>query len=209
VRERDKGKQQAIREKALEMFLSDGFDGFSMQKLARAAKVSPGTLYIYYKDRDDLILSLYREESEKMAEASLEGFSSGMNFGEGLRLQWRNRAGYYMQNPAASHFLEQVRFTPYHERAFQKEKTGSNQSLSFGKIMQAFVKNSIQNGELEQIPIEVFWSVAYAPLYNLLKYHQHGYSFPGFKEFKLDEKTLETTLQLVLRALTPQNKGKI
>ncbi|MBN8856321.1 MAG: helix-turn-helix transcriptional regulator [Sphingobacteriales bacterium] len=33
------------------MVVREGFDGFSMQKLARAAGVSPTTIYIYFKDK--------------------------------------------------------------------------------------------------------------------------------------------------------------
>ena len=41
------------------MFVKGGFNGFSMQKLAKAANVSPATIYIYFKDKEDLIQQLY------------------------------------------------------------------------------------------------------------------------------------------------------
>ena len=66
MRLRDEAKEQSIREKALEMIVKEGFDGLSMQKLAKAAGVSPATIYIYFKDREDLILQLYYEESLRM-----------------------------------------------------------------------------------------------------------------------------------------------
>ena len=58
MRVRDPGKEHAIRERALDMIVAHGFDGLSMQKLAKAAGVSPATIYIYFKNRDDLIVSL-------------------------------------------------------------------------------------------------------------------------------------------------------
>ena len=51
MRTRDEKKEHAIRRRALEIIVERGFDGFSMQKLAKAAGVSPATLYIYFKDR--------------------------------------------------------------------------------------------------------------------------------------------------------------
>jgi AcrR family transcriptional regulator len=59
MRTRDENKESAIRQKAIEMIVKKGFDGLSMQKLAKAADVSPATIYIYYKDRDDLIVQLW------------------------------------------------------------------------------------------------------------------------------------------------------
>ncbi len=200
MRTRDPEKENAIREEAFSLFFKEGFEGFSMGKLAKAAGVSPATLYIYYKDKDDLILQLYKEEMQKMTDAALVGFDPTMRFAEGLRTQWMNRAHYAMAHPIESHFLEQVRFTPFHDQALKCTDS------SFIAAMRSFVMNAIERKELVQIPVEVFWSVAYAPLYQLLKYHIHGYSFPGMRKFKFDEKTMLLTLDLVLKALKPQEK---
>ncbi|MGZ3932351.1 MAG: TetR/AcrR family transcriptional regulator, partial [Bacteroidia bacterium] len=43
MRTRDEQKESAIRQKAIEMIVKEGFDGLSMQKLAKAAGVSPAT----------------------------------------------------------------------------------------------------------------------------------------------------------------------
>jgi AcrR family transcriptional regulator len=46
VRTRDIVKERTIQEKAIIMIVRDGLDGFSIQKLAKAANVSPATIYI-------------------------------------------------------------------------------------------------------------------------------------------------------------------
>ena len=80
MRVRDDSKIQAIREKAVELIVTQGLDGFSMQKLAKAASVSPATLYIYYKDREDLIMQLWTESFKEMAEATLKDFDPDMSY---------------------------------------------------------------------------------------------------------------------------------
>ena len=67
MRTRDENKEQSVRQKALELLVNQGFEGFSMQKLAKAAKVSPATLYIYYKDKEDLITSIGIEVGKKFS----------------------------------------------------------------------------------------------------------------------------------------------
>ncbi len=197
MRTRDLQKQEAIRQKALKMIVKEGFDGLSMQKLARAAGVSPATIYIYYKDREDLILQLCMEEGKKMAEATLKNFDPEMSFEEGLKVQWLNRAKFCMENPLSMHFLEQIRHSPFHDKVFTKMDT------SFIAAMGRFVHNAIRRNELVPLPIEVYWSVAFAPLYSLVKFHMTGRGMPGTGSFVLDEKTLHQTLQLVLKALKP------
>src|SRR3954464_14397462 len=112
MRVRDPDKEHAIREKALEMIVAQGFDGLSMQKLAKAAGVSPATIYIYFKDREDLIVELWVAEMKKMVAATLQGFDPSMSFEEGLKVQWLNRAQHCMENPLSMHFMEQIKYSP-------------------------------------------------------------------------------------------------
>lgn len=197
MRLRDEVKEQTIREKALEMIVSEGFDGLSMQKLAKAAGVSPATIYIYFKDRDDLIMQLYYEESQRMSEATLKGFDPGMHFEEGLRVQWLNRANYCLQYPERMHFMEQMRYSPFHGRFHEMPEN------PFIQAMKLFVRNAIERKELVRLPVEVYWSIAFAPLYQLVKFHMSRYGMPGSGAFALDEKLINTTLELVLKALRP------
>ena len=197
MRLRDETKERAIREKAIEMIVREGFDGLSMQKLARAAGVSPATIYIYFQDREDLIRQIYYEEMLTMSAETLAGFDPEMHFEEGMRVQWMNRAQYCLKYPLRMHFMEQMRHSPFHEK-FQGDARNP-----FSVAMKTFVLNAIERKELIKLPLEVYWSVAYAPLYQLIKFHQSKTGMPGWGKFVLDEKTLEKTLELVLKALKP------
>jgi AcrR family transcriptional regulator len=203
MRTRDASKQDLIRRKALEMLVRDGLDGFSMQKLARASRVSPATLYIYFKDRDDLIFQLYKENFEEMTEESLNGFDPQSSFADGLRVQWKNRARYCLAHPLEAQFLEQVRHSPYFENFFSRIDS------KFSEQMSLFARTAIARKELVPMSREMFWSLAYAPLYQMIKFHQNGFGFrppawkAGEKKFALDDQVLEAALRLVLKAFKP------
>ncbi|WP_153797405.1 TetR/AcrR family transcriptional regulator [Foetidibacter luteolus] len=196
MRLKDDNKKERIRNKAIEMIVHHGFDGLSMQKLAKAAGVSPATIYIHYKDRDDLIVTISLEIANRLFESSLLNFSPDMNFEEGMRLQWKNRANFFIAHPMDMLFIEQVRYSPVYEKV--REMLGQN----FKEIMGRFVNKAIANSQLVPLPFEVYWSVAFAPLYQLIKFHTQGKSYTG-KNFTLDEAMMEQTLQLVLKALKP------
>lgn len=199
MRARDPQKERAIRDHALAMIVKHGFDGLSMQKLARAAGVSPATIYIYFQDRDDLILKLYAEIIGKMFTATLKDFDPDMPFHEGMKIQWINRARHFLRHPTEMHFMEQIRFSPLHDRAL------SAVDCKFNDTMKTFVSNAIQRKEVIKVPVEVFWSIAFAPLYQLVKFHIHGKGFPGTGPFVLDDKIMQLTLTLVLKGLKPQS----
>src|SRR4051794_21549456 len=116
MRARDLNKERSIRDKVLQMIVEEGLKGFSMQKLAKAANVSPATIYIYFKNKEDLLMRLCEEAGEKMFEITLKDFNPSMSFSEGLRVQWINRAKYCMKYPEQMDFLEQLRHSPYSEQ---------------------------------------------------------------------------------------------
>lgn len=196
MRIRDEHKEQIVKQKALELLVSQGFEGFSMQKLARAANVSPATLYIYYKDKEDLIMSIGREIGEKLNKEIFKDFDPNLPFAEGLRVQWRNRANFMLSHKIEMIFYEQIKNSTF------REAISENVVSEFKEKMAIFGKNAIERGELNPMPIEVFWSVAFAPLYNLIRFHSDGKSIGG-NPFALNEDIMWQTFDLVLKALKP------
>src|SRR6516225_11126605 len=58
----DSAKRRQIIEGARAVFLAQGFDAASMGEIARAARVSKGTLYVYFKDKDELFKAIAAKE---------------------------------------------------------------------------------------------------------------------------------------------------
>lgn len=196
MRIRDENKKEAIFQKALEMIVNEGFEGLSMQRLARAAEVSPATIYIYFKDKEDMLLQLHKREHGRFMDNTVEGFDPEMDFATGLATQWKNRAKYVIDHPDRAHFMEHFTFTPLLAKSVQ------SRDPRFSDMMRRFVSKAIANKELVEMPFEVYWSVAFAPLYNLVRYHKAGMNLQGEK-FELTDTMLMQTLSLVLKALKP------
>jgi len=196
MRPRDENKEQLIRQKAIELIVDNGLDGFSVSKLAKAAAVSPATIYIYYKDKDDMITRLCIDVASKMLDYSFANFSPEMDFAVGLKVQWKNRMDYFIKFPAEMEFIEIMRYTHYYNEASKTLTT------NFGAVLGPFMENSIRKKQLVALPFEVYWSIAFAPLYQLMKYHHQGSSHVN-STFELNEEVSMQTLELVLKALKP------
>ncbi len=61
-------KRRQIMEGARTVFFSGGFDGASMNDIARVAGVSKGTLYAYFDSKEQLFEALIREDRSQQAE---------------------------------------------------------------------------------------------------------------------------------------------
>jgi AcrR family transcriptional regulator len=61
---KEQDRRQQILDAAQKVFAAKGFEGASVKDLAKAAKISPGLLYWYFKDKTDLLVSLMTERIE-------------------------------------------------------------------------------------------------------------------------------------------------
>jgi AcrR family transcriptional regulator len=64
----ESAKRRQILEGARSVFLLQGFDAASMGDIARAAKVSKGTLYVYFDSKEALFQEIVGEECQAQAE---------------------------------------------------------------------------------------------------------------------------------------------
>ncbi len=68
----DSAKQRQIVAGARAVFMAHGFDAASMGEIAKAAGVSKGTLYVYFKDKDELFKAIVEKECMFQAEGIFE-----------------------------------------------------------------------------------------------------------------------------------------
>lgn len=58
-------KQQEIIDAARSLFLTEGYDATSMSRIAVEARVAPNTIYWYFKNKDELLVSILNAELTK------------------------------------------------------------------------------------------------------------------------------------------------
>jgi TetR/AcrR family transcriptional repressor of multidrug resistance operon len=196
MRTRDINKEEIVKQKAIEMIVTQGVEGFGMNRLAKECGVSVATLYIYYSDKEDLIRKIGIEIGQNFFEKMFDGFATNMSFRDGLRNQWENRIYFNLNFPLQTTCFELLRHSTYGDAILQ-EVTGK-----YKQMMTEFMVLAIERKELISVPYEVFWSIAYGSLYSLLEFHRDGKSMSG-KSFVLNDKIKNEAFNLVLKALTP------
>jgi TetR/AcrR family fatty acid metabolism transcriptional regulator len=64
VKEKDRGKHDQIIEAAVKVFAKKGFYNAKVSEIAREASVADGTIYLYFKNKDDILISLFEEKMQ-------------------------------------------------------------------------------------------------------------------------------------------------
>lgn len=63
-RDRGNDKRERILEAALTVFAERGFYNAKVSEVARAAGVADGTIYLYFKNKDDLLIQLFEDRMD-------------------------------------------------------------------------------------------------------------------------------------------------
>jgi AcrR family transcriptional regulator len=72
-------RRQQILDAAAALFQEVGYEGFSVALLANKAGVVKGTLYLYFKTREEVFLALYDQSLNRMSEAFIAQLTPGMS----------------------------------------------------------------------------------------------------------------------------------
>ncbi len=70
IKERKELEKQEMRrlilDTAMKLFLEKGFENITIRHIAEKIEYSPGTIYLYFKDKDEIIYTLHREGFEEL-----------------------------------------------------------------------------------------------------------------------------------------------
>lgn len=167
MRPKNLEKEEAIRSIALKIIAEEGLENLSMQKLAKAAKISPRTIYIKYENKEDLLIKLFIENVlEAYEKAILQNFSPDMSFAEGVKSLWLNGYRYLKNNKTSFALLQYGKSSPLLNRAFQKANIKEGQF--FAPIV-VFMKQQVKSGLVKNFPFDVQRALLFSPLLELMK----------------------------------------
>ncbi len=85
AREQKTDKRARILEAAINVFASRGFFSATVAEIARAAGVADGTIYLYFKSKDDLLLSLFDEKMGELYASAQEALRSAVGAADEVR----------------------------------------------------------------------------------------------------------------------------
>src|SRR5262249_48750257 len=114
LRERNKqAKLERIRQAARQLFARKGFEATTTREIARRARVATGTLFLYARDKRELLVRLFREDCER----GLHDAYASVPADEGLLAQvlhtFESKFDHYARTPELARvFLKEVLFVP-------------------------------------------------------------------------------------------------
>lgn len=163
-----KDKRKAILDSSLELIALQGFHGTSMKQIADSANVAAGTIYVYFKKKDDLIHQLFIEIRKELNDVIFGGFDKEIGFKENFMSLWNDVLEYYLQHPLKYNFLEQFSNSPFINNVVVEEGT---QALA---PAYSLFRDAQKQGTLKQLPISALIALTHGPIVALVKMNNIG-----------------------------------
>lgn len=114
MRVKDESKRIAIIENTLEIVYHQGFSGVKMATLAKKTNISVSTLYVYYKNKEDLIVSIASEIFDRESKRSVESSKDDLPFKLKLKSFWLHWINFSVNNKYEMNFIMLVKQSPYY-----------------------------------------------------------------------------------------------
>lgn len=188
MRTKDDEKEAALFEATVKMVNEIGFASSSVSKIAGDAGVSPATIYVYYKNKEDLLVSTYIGIKLDLSKALLRDFNDKLPIRDILRNVWFNMFEYISNNLEYYKFVEQFSNSPYSSLVNKQEV--EQYFVPLIKVLQTGIEQKI----LKNVNFDILTAFMYYPITVIAN--------PGLSPaFKLNEDDIETAFTLAWDAI--------
>ncbi|HWY08844.1 MAG TPA: TetR/AcrR family transcriptional regulator [Candidatus Acidoferrales bacterium] len=150
ARPKSEDKRNAILDAATRLIAERGLAAAPTSEISRRADVAEGTLFTYFKTKDDLINSLYRELKLELADAMMSDFPRKKNVRARLQHVWDRYVNWGITNPRQRKVLGQLSVSEVLTK--ESREAGSAPFVEY----QTMIRDAIEQGVFRNdLPVEL------------------------------------------------------
>lgn len=183
-------KKQLILGTALRLFVENGFHGTATSKIALEANVANGTLFNYFRTKEELILTLFHSVVKEMDDFMLERMESHSISKESFRSLFLASVSWSLENPVHYQYLQQFIHSPY-----SKVVNQTNADLEEHPLF-VLIKNAIDIVLIKQMPVLFIYSLFTAQIKGL-NYYIISNKLSNDKQLELIQDAFEMLWEMI------------
>jgi AcrR family transcriptional regulator len=188
MRVKDEIKQDALFNATVKLVNEIGFVASSVSKIAKEANVSPATIYVYYENKEDLLVSTYVAIKKKFGGAILRDFDPHLPIRDIFRNLWMNMFLYISEVPEYFQFAEQFSNSPFSDLVDKEEV-----EKSYAPVLKT-LQNGIEQKIIKNVEFDILAAFMFYPIYSLANKRL-------CKQFVNNKENIETAFTLAWDAI--------
>lgn len=187
----DTAKRDKVTETVLQIAMEEGLAALSFDKLAKRAGISSGTPYVYYKDKTDMLSSIYAQVWLRLQDGLQQAIDTGRTAGEKMFFGLMQLAKTLLAQPREAYFLLSVLNAP----EFVTAETLQEHPLPPPPLM-AVYQEAIARRLMKTDNIAYINAMLFGPLFLILQQHRQSGTPPMLAEV---EKVLDLAVSAVMK----------
>lgn len=148
ARPKSADKRNAILDAATRLFAERGLAAAPTSEISKRAGVAEGTLFTYFRAKDDLINSLYREIKLELADAMMSNFPRKKNVRTRLRHVWDRYVNWGIANPNQRKVLAQLQVSEVLTK--ESRDAGSAPFVEFQTMIRDAIEQHVFRNDLPE-----------------------------------------------------------
>ena len=176
-------KKASILHSTLKLITENGFHATPVSLIASDSGVAAGTIYRYFKNKNDIINELYANVKKDFNDAILKGMEDGFSEKEEYSLKWKNMINYFIKNPLEAKFMDQFATSPFINKEIVKS------SLARYYHLRDLYKRAATSGAIRDVSYEAVMVAMLGTVNQLYRTHNSGM-------YKVDEKVINEVFEI-------------
>lgn len=141
MRTQDVKKKEALFKATVKLFNEIGFASSSVSKITKEANVSPSKIYVFFQNKEDLLVSTYMEIKRSLSAALLEDFDDTLPIRDIIKGAWFSVFNFLSGNLDDYEYVEQFANSPYSSPV--DRETLEKEYLPFINVLQKGIEQKI------------------------------------------------------------------
>lgn len=162
IRDNLKDKELALLQATLTLVNHQGFHAASMSKIAQMAGISPGTIYLYFENKQDMLDKLYIIIKSEMCEYAFMKHNPQGGVVEEFKNIWYRIADYKISHIKEAMFLANCDITPVVTESSKKK------ALEFLNPLLDVWRRGQEEGIIRNISLHLIYAFSVNPLSYLI-----------------------------------------
>ncbi|SEO57280.1 DNA-binding transcriptional regulator, AcrR family [Mucilaginibacter gossypiicola] len=157
-------KNEAILQASLRLFVEYGFHGTPTSKIAAEAGTAHGTIFTYYKTKDDLIAALYEYVKNEFRDFLVKNVRGEGTIKERLRDLFFYSVQWSLDNRKEFYFTQQFQYSTHLKKA-------STESIVKEKSLhRAIYQEALDNKVFRPLPLEMIAELAMSQMIGMFQF---------------------------------------
>lgn len=157
-----KDKRSAILKSALHELSQQGFHETNMRKIADRAEIAVGTIYMYFKNKEELLHALYAQISKEVNELIEENLSSSLPLKKNFITVWSALLKHYIERPDHTDFI-----LSYMNSSYVKNYDLSEEEEQILSPIYPVLTNAVENNLIKNLSIPALIALTHGPIMSL------------------------------------------